>query len=60
MRDYTISCVDHGEMERDEERKLHACASCEKVLPDEQLFRIVRAVAKDNPEITYPLPIVVP
>jgi hypothetical protein len=56
VRSYTVDCVDHGPMVRDEPRKAWKCADCPAWLPDEDVYRLVTRVPADSPD---PVPIVV-
>jgi hypothetical protein len=59
MKAFTVSCAEHGPMERDEPRMGYVCvarASCPRWLPDEEVHRLVSGVPADAPD---PVPIVV-
>ena len=57
-RAYTVSCAEHGAMERDFPRCGWKCSSegCGAWLPDEEVRRLVTRAPADSPD---PLPLVV-
>lgn len=57
-RTFTVSCDEHGPMERDHLRCRWRCTAqaCRAWLPDEDVHRLVTGAPTDSPD---PLPIVV-